>query len=107
MRDELPRRGTVTEAIYDAGFNSNGRFYSKSTDVLGMTPARFRTGGEGESIRFAVGEWSLGSILVAATGKGICRSRICVMRTSAQRGVALGESAMAESMGVASAAADR
>jgi AraC family transcriptional regulator, regulatory protein of adaptative response / methylated-DNA-[protein]-cysteine methyltransferase len=72
VRDELPKRGTVTQAIYDAGFNSNGRFYAKSTEVLGMSPANFRAGGAGESIRFAVGECSLGSILVAATAKGIC-----------------------------------
>jgi AraC family transcriptional regulator, regulatory protein of adaptative response / methylated-DNA-[protein]-cysteine methyltransferase len=72
VRDELPRRSTVTQAIYDAGFNSNARFYAKSVEVLGMTPASFRAGGTGESIRFAVGECSLGSILVAATGKGIC-----------------------------------
>ena len=72
VRDELPKHGTVTAAIYDAGFNSNGRFYAKSAEVLGMAPASFRAGGTGESIRFAVGECSLGSILVAATGKGIC-----------------------------------
>ena len=72
VRDELPKHGTVTAAIYDAGFNSNGRFYAKSAEVLGMAPASFRAGGSGESIRFAVGECSLGSILVAATGKGIC-----------------------------------
>jgi AraC family transcriptional regulator of adaptative response/methylated-DNA-[protein]-cysteine methyltransferase len=72
MRDELPRRNTVTEAIYDAGFNSNGRFYAKSAEVLGMAPANFRSGGTGESIRFAVGECSLGSILIASTDRGIC-----------------------------------
>jgi AraC family transcriptional regulator, regulatory protein of adaptative response / methylated-DNA-[protein]-cysteine methyltransferase len=72
VRDALPKHGTVTAAIYDAGFNSNGRFYAKSAEVLGMAPASFRAGGTGESIRFAVGECSLGSILVAATGKGIC-----------------------------------
>ena len=72
VRDELSRSHTVTEAIYGAGFNSNGRFYATSTDVLGMTPSRFRAGGSGASIRFAVGECSLGSILVAATDKGVC-----------------------------------
>jgi len=72
VRDELPKRDTVTQAIYDAGFNSNGRFYAQSAEVLGMTPSHFRTGGAGESIRFVLGECSLGSILVAATGKGIC-----------------------------------
>jgi len=72
MREELPRRSTVTEAIYGAGFNSNGRFYATSSEVLGMTPGNFRAGGTGASIRFAVGECSLGAILVAATDKGVC-----------------------------------
>src|SRR5215467_10503773 len=72
VRDELARTDTVTEAIYGAGFHSNGRFYATSSEVLGMTPTNFRSGGHGTTIRFAVGECSLGSILVAATAKGIC-----------------------------------
>src|SRR5882762_5391738 len=72
MREELPKRHTVTEAIYGAGFNSNGRFYAESSQMLGMTPKNFRRGGRGEAIRFAVGECSLGSILVAASEKGVC-----------------------------------
>jgi AraC family transcriptional regulator, regulatory protein of adaptative response / methylated-DNA-[protein]-cysteine methyltransferase len=72
MRQELERAGTVTEAIYDAGYNSSGRFYANSTERLGMTPTQFRAGGKGQQIRFAVGECSLGSILVAATDKGVC-----------------------------------
>jgi AraC family transcriptional regulator of adaptative response/methylated-DNA-[protein]-cysteine methyltransferase len=72
VRDELATCATVTEAIYGAGFNSSGRFYAASPDLLGMTPAQFRSGGKGAGIRFAVGECSLGAILVAATGKGVC-----------------------------------
>lgn len=72
VRDELTRSPTITEAIYSAGFNSNGRFYAASSDLLGMTPTVFRTGGDGTAIRFAVGECSLGPILVAATDKGVC-----------------------------------
>ncbi|HVK41428.1 MAG TPA: bifunctional DNA-binding transcriptional regulator/O6-methylguanine-DNA methyltransferase Ada [Phenylobacterium sp.] len=72
VREALSTSGTVTEAIYDAGFNSNGRFYAKSSQVLGMTPTRFRAGGEAAVIRFAIGECSLGAILVAATDKGVC-----------------------------------
>lgn len=72
VRDELSRSSTVTEAIYAAGFNSNGRFYATSTGLLGMTPTSFRSGGAGASIHFAVGECSLGSVLVAATDKGVC-----------------------------------
>lgn len=72
VRAALTECGTVTQAIYDAGFNSSGRFYEQSDKVLGMTPTRFRAGGEKETIRFAIGQCSLGSILVAATEKGVC-----------------------------------
>jgi AraC family transcriptional regulator of adaptative response/methylated-DNA-[protein]-cysteine methyltransferase len=72
VRRELARNGTVTSAIYGAGFNSNSRFYESSNEVLGMTPKTFRAGGNGVAIRFAVGESWLGPILVAASDKGIC-----------------------------------
>ena len=72
MRAELGRRKTVTEAIYEAGFNSNGRFYANSSEILGMKPSDYRKGGRGALIRFAVGKCSLGSILVAASEKGLC-----------------------------------
>jgi len=62
----------VTDAIYDAGYNSSGRFYDAATARLGMTPTRYRAGGAGTEIRFAVGECSLGSILVAASDRGVC-----------------------------------
>jgi len=72
VRQELPKRNTVTEAIYHAGFNSNSRFYADSSRMLGMTPKNFRNGGNGESIRYTIGACSLGSILVAASEKGVC-----------------------------------
>ncbi|HJR60640.1 MAG TPA: bifunctional DNA-binding transcriptional regulator/O6-methylguanine-DNA methyltransferase Ada [Vicinamibacterales bacterium] len=73
IRTELENRSkTVTEAIYDAGFNSGGRFYESAGQLLGMTPTDYRAGGTHTEIRFAVGECSLGSILVAQSAKGIC-----------------------------------
>jgi AraC family transcriptional regulator of adaptative response/methylated-DNA-[protein]-cysteine methyltransferase len=63
---------SVTSAIYGAGFNSNSRFYEKSNQVLGMTPTEYRQGGKDVAIRFAVGESSLGAILVAQSDKGVC-----------------------------------
>ena len=66
------RRETVTEAIYEAGYNSNGRFYADSSKMLGMKPKEYRDGGVGNTIRFAIGECSLGSILVASSDKGVC-----------------------------------
>ena len=72
VRHGLASGSSVTEAIYDAGFNSSGRFYEKSTDMLGMTPSQYRTGGANEEIKFAVGQTSsLGAILVASTKKGV------------------------------------
>jgi len=72
LRSELERSGSVTAAIYDAGYNSSGRFYEESRRVLGMTPSRYRAGGAGTEIRFALGVCSLGSILVAMSPHGVC-----------------------------------
>jgi AraC family transcriptional regulator, regulatory protein of adaptative response / methylated-DNA-[protein]-cysteine methyltransferase len=73
VRDELTRpQASVTAAIYGAGFNSNGRFYATSNDMLGMKPTDYRAGGANTEIRFAIGECSLGSILVAASERGVC-----------------------------------
>jgi AraC family transcriptional regulator of adaptative response/methylated-DNA-[protein]-cysteine methyltransferase len=72
VRDELTRAQSVTDALYGAGFSSSGRFYADAPAILGMTPSDFRSGGAGAAIRFAVGECSLGSILVAATARGVC-----------------------------------
>ena len=72
LRSELDRSGTVTEAIYGAGYSSSSRFYDEASQVLGMTPSSYRAGGADAEIRFAVGECSLGSILVAASERGVC-----------------------------------
>ena len=44
VRKELGRSGSVTAAIYQSGYNSNGRFYGESQQVLGMTPTIYRAG---------------------------------------------------------------
>jgi AraC family transcriptional regulator, regulatory protein of adaptative response / methylated-DNA-[protein]-cysteine methyltransferase len=71
VRQGLASGNTVTEAIYEAGFNSSGRFYEKATGILGMKPSQYRAGGENEEIKFAVGQTSLGAILVASSKKGV------------------------------------
>jgi AraC family transcriptional regulator, regulatory protein of adaptative response / methylated-DNA-[protein]-cysteine methyltransferase len=71
VRKHLVQAASVTAAIYDGGFNSSGRFYEQSAGMLGMTPRRFRAGGAHEELRFAVGQCSLGAILVASSGKGV------------------------------------
>jgi AraC family transcriptional regulator of adaptative response/methylated-DNA-[protein]-cysteine methyltransferase len=72
VRERLTDSGSVTAAIYDSGFNSNSRFYAQSDAALGMMPSTYRAGGNGVAIRFAIGQCSLGSILVAATERGVC-----------------------------------
>ncbi|MGD9539742.1 bifunctional DNA-binding transcriptional regulator/O6-methylguanine-DNA methyltransferase Ada [Methylocystis sp.] len=72
MRDKLKQGRTVTEAIHDSGYNSSARFYAKAKDTLGMTPAAYRAGAPRETIRFAIGQSSLGAVLVAASANGVC-----------------------------------
>ena len=64
---------SVTEAMYDAGYAAPSRFYADTKDRMGMTPSAWRDGGRGETIRYVVADSALGPLLVAATGKGICR----------------------------------
>ena len=71
VRSDLLTSDTVTEAIYTSGFGSNGRFYEQSAAMLGMTPSRYRAGGAHETLRFAIGQSSLGAILVASSDKGV------------------------------------
>lgn len=72
LREGLGSGRRVTDAIYDAGFGSSGRFYENANEVLGMTPTAWRAGGANTEIRFAIGQCSLGAILVAASERGVC-----------------------------------
>jgi AraC family transcriptional regulator of adaptative response/methylated-DNA-[protein]-cysteine methyltransferase len=72
LKAELVPGKTVTEAIYSAGYNTSGRFYEQSASQLGMTPGDYRAGGNNTQIRFAIGQCTLGAILVAASAKGVC-----------------------------------
>lgn len=72
LRGELSEPGTVTDALYEAGFNSNSRFYEAAGAMLGMRPREYRDGGRRTQIHFAVGQCSLGAILVAQSRRGIC-----------------------------------
>jgi len=72
VQQALSRSGSVTEAIFEAGYNSSGRFYADAPKVLGMTPTRYRAGGADTELRFAVGQCSLGAILVARSDVGVC-----------------------------------
>jgi AraC family transcriptional regulator of adaptative response/methylated-DNA-[protein]-cysteine methyltransferase len=72
LRRSLPDSESVTGAIFEAGFNSNSRVYENTAGILGMRPREFQLGGRGTVVYFAVGQCSLGAILVASTDKGVC-----------------------------------
>jgi len=72
VRKELARAPRVTDAVYEAGYNSSGRFYEQSAEILGMRPQQYRAGGADARIHFAVAQCSLGALLVAQSSRGIC-----------------------------------
>lgn len=72
VRGELSKRRTITEAIFEAGYNSNSRFYDDSSAILGMKPKNFRAGGAGETIQWSTSPCALGFVLVATSGRGVC-----------------------------------
>lgn len=72
VRDGLKDQHSVTDALYNAGFNSNSRFYESADQLLGMKPSDYKAGGTHSEILFAVGQCSLGAILVAQSARGVC-----------------------------------
>ncbi|UPG85244.1 methylated-DNA--[protein]-cysteine S-methyltransferase [Luteibacter aegosomatis] len=72
LRDALRGGAAVTDAVYEAGFGSGSRVYEESDRRLGMTPASYRAGGAGASIRYTTTDTPLGRLLVATTARGIC-----------------------------------
>lgn len=72
FKSALRKGAAVADAVYDAGFGSGSRVYEHTNRLLGMTPASYRAGGAGASIRYTTTSTPLGQLLVAATAKGIC-----------------------------------
>jgi AraC family transcriptional regulator of adaptative response/methylated-DNA-[protein]-cysteine methyltransferase len=72
LKRALREGNDVSAALYDAGYGSPSRVYEAGAAKLGMTPARYRAGGEGEALRWSTVETALGTALVAASARGIC-----------------------------------
>ena len=72
LKSALREGSDVSAALYDAGYGSPSRVYEAGAARLGMTPARYRAGGEGEDLRWSTVETALGTALVAASARGIC-----------------------------------
>ena len=71
--DDALAEGSVTEAIYAAGYSGPSRFYAAAAERSGMAPSTRAGGGTGETIRWTVADTSLGPLLIAATPRGLCR----------------------------------
>ncbi|MDQ3928105.1 MAG: bifunctional DNA-binding transcriptional regulator/O6-methylguanine-DNA methyltransferase Ada [Chloroflexota bacterium] len=76
LKESLHDGETVTNALYDSGYNSSSGLYGKATDQLGMTPATYRKGGVSTQIYYTTAQSPLGRLLVAATERGICAVRM-------------------------------
>jgi len=72
LKSALREGEDVSAALYDAGYGSPSRVYEAGAAKLGMTPARYRAGGEGETIHWSLVDTALGQALVAATQRGVC-----------------------------------
>jgi AraC family transcriptional regulator of adaptative response/methylated-DNA-[protein]-cysteine methyltransferase len=73
LRRQLRDGDDVTGALFSVGYGSTSRLYEGAHDHLGMTPASYRAGGAGATITFTVAGSPLGALLVAATGRGVCK----------------------------------
>ena len=71
FRSELRRGRGITDSLYEAGYSSSSRLYELIDSHLGMTPRQYRDGG-GVAISYAWIDTELGTLLVAATDRGIC-----------------------------------
>lgn len=82
LRSALKQGEPVTNAIYTAGFESPSRAYEGAQ--LGMTPARFARGGEGEEIHWAAGPSPFGWMIVGETSRGLCWLSLAGTRAEAE-----------------------
>ena len=73
----LVRKGeTVTNSLYESGFNSSSRLYEYASEELGMTPATYSRGARGVNINYTIVDSSMGRLLVAVTERGVCAVRM-------------------------------
>ena len=71
-RQALPLARTVTDAIYDAGYEAPSRFYAAMEGKLGITASDWKNGGEGRRIHWSVLPTTLGEMLVGVSEYGVC-----------------------------------
>ncbi len=88
LKAALRDGSTVSRATFDAGYGASSRVYEAAGAHLGMTPAAYRRGGQGEHIRFAIRPTRLGRVLVGATARGVCAVQLGETDADLERGLA-------------------
>jgi hypothetical protein len=73
VKSSLQNGRRVADAVFDAGYGSVSRFYEKP--LLGMNARDYRAKGKGQRIS-AARSLILGSVLIAATDKGLCSVKL-------------------------------
>lgn len=63
---------SVTDAVFAAGYGSSSRVYEQTAKSLGMTPGAYKKGATGEQIYYTSGDTQFGTLMLAATEKGVC-----------------------------------
>ncbi len=72
LKRRLRKGDDVTTAMYEAGYGSSSRLYERAPALLGMTPGRYRRGGQGMRIGYTLADSPLGRLLLAGTARGVC-----------------------------------
>jgi len=72
FRSRVRKGDSITNALYDSGFNSSRKLYENAADELGMTPATYGKGGRDVQISYTISDSPLGRLLVAVTSRGVC-----------------------------------
>lgn len=73
LRAAIDTHATITDASFDAGYNSTSRLYEQAVEILGTTPIHYRNGGEELTVHYSITNCQLGWLLVAATDRGVCK----------------------------------
>jgi AraC family transcriptional regulator, regulatory protein of adaptative response / methylated-DNA-[protein]-cysteine methyltransferase len=88
FKSRLRSGDTVSRATYEAGFGSSSRVYERTNELLGMTPAAYRRGGEGVEITYSIADTSVGRVLVATTDRGVCAVELGATDADVERALA-------------------
>jgi AraC family transcriptional regulator of adaptative response/methylated-DNA-[protein]-cysteine methyltransferase len=87
LKRNLQAGHSVTRAMYDAGYGSSSRLYERTASQLGMTPDKYRRGAVAAAIRYTFASSPIGTMLIAATDKGVCSIQFGASEAELEQGL--------------------